>query len=179
MLFGPLANRKNAKVVVACASHEQGGTIHKAVCDLLPDRDNDKKRWSIWDSNRLRIRCQESGSELIVLSFNPGASHGIMGATLILADEVAQWPKSSTDRMWTALEGTLGKSGPDGCRLIALGTRPASKDNPFSKLLDGQADFAVEYRSKAVKQWWRPSAIRRGNPSIDHFPKSLKQAIRR
>ena len=174
VLFGPLS-RRNAKVVVACASHEQGGTIHKAVCDLLPDRD-DKEQWSIWDSNRLRIRNKETGAELIVLSFNPGASHGIMGATLILADEVAQWPKSKIDSMWTALEGTLGKS--PGCRLIALGTRPSSKDNPFCKLLDGQADFSVEYRSKASKQWWRDSAVRMANPSIDHFP-SLKAAIDR
>ena len=37
VLFGPL-NRKNAKVIVAASSFEQGGTIYKAVMDLLPDR---------------------------------------------------------------------------------------------------------------------------------------------
>ena len=174
VLFGPL-HRRNAKVIVAASSHDQGAGIHKAVVDLLPDR-HDRDRWSIWDSNRLRIKCKQTGAELSVLSFNPGASHGIMGATLLLADEVAQWPRTKVDRMWTALEGTLGKS-PE-CRLIALGTRPESKENPFSKLLDGQADYALEYRSKARKQWWRESAIHTANPSLDHFP-SLRYAIER
>ena len=171
---GPL-NHRNAKVIVAAASHEQGATIHKAVCDLLPDRHN-RDLWSIWDSNRLRIRNKENGAELQVLSFNPGASHGIMGATLLLADEVSQWPKGGRDRQWNALEGTLGKS--PGCRLIALGTRPSDADNPFTKMLDGQADFVVEYKSRAKKYWWKESAIRTANPSLDHFP-SLKEAIDR
>ena len=174
VLFGPL-NRRNSKVIVAASSHEQGATIHKAVCDLLPDRD-DKKRWSIWDSNRLRIRCKVTGAELQVLSFSPGASHGLMGATLILCDEVAQWPRTKRESMWTALEGTLGKS--PGCRLIALGTRPDDLDNPFSKMLDGQADYGLEFKSRARKQWWAASAIRTANPSLDHFP-SLKAAIER
>ena len=174
VLFGPLCHR-NAKVVIACASHEQGGTIHKAVCDLLPDRQT-TSRWSVWDSNRLKIKDRETGAELVVMSFSPGASHGIMGASLILADEVAQWQRTKIDKMWTALEGTLGKS--PGCRLVGLGTRPASKDNPFSKLLDGQADFAVEYRSRAKKYWFRESAIRQANPSLDHFP-ALRDAIER
>ena len=174
VLFGPL-HRRNAKVVVACASFEQGGTIHKAVCDLLPDRFN-RERWSIWDSNRLRIRCKETGAELQVLSFSPGATHGIMGATLLLLDEVAQWPHTQRDKMFNALETTLGKS--PGCKLIALGTRPSSKDNPFSKLIDGQADYVLEYRSRAAKQWYKPSAIKTANPSLAHFP-SLAAAIHR
>ena len=36
---GPLRKR-NARVVVAAASHEQGAIIHKQVLDLLPDRDD-------------------------------------------------------------------------------------------------------------------------------------------
>ena len=174
VLFGPL-NRKNAKVIVAASSFEQGGTIHKAVLDLIPDR-HDKKRWSVWDSNRLRIRCLETGAELQVLSFSPGGAHGLMGATLILCDEVSQWPKAQRDKMFNALLGTLGKS--PGCKLIALGTRPSDSENPYTKLIDGQADYALEFRSKAAKTWYSKSAIARANPSLSHFP-SLKAAIER
>ena len=49
---------------------------------------------------------------------------------------------------------------------------------PFPSLLDGQADFAVEYRSRAKKYWFRESAIRQANPSLDHFP-ALRDAIER
>ena len=58
-----------------------------------------------------------------------------------------------------------------------LARRPENKDNPFTKLLDGQADFRPsDFRSKARKQWWRESAYRLANPSVDHFP-ALKAAI--
>ena len=171
---GPLHHR-NAVVIVVASSFEQGAVLFKAVRDQIPDGDN-REQWSIWDSNRLRIRHKASGADLRVLTFSPGSAHGIMGATLLLADEVAQWPKGQRDRMWTALESTLGKS--PGCRLIAISTRPADKDNPLSKLLDGQADFALEFKSRAGKGWYKESAIRQANPAIDHFP-ALKAAIDR
>ena len=171
---GPLHHR-NAAVIVASSNFEQGSSIHKGVVDQLPDAYN-RERWSVWDSNRLRIRCKDSGAELRVLSFSPGASHGIMGATLILADEVAQWPKSGRDKMWNALETTLGKS--PGCRLIAISTRPEDPENPLSKLLEGQADYALEFRSRAGKGWAADSAIRTANPALDHFP-ALRAAIDR
>ena len=169
---GPLRKR-NARVVVAAASHEQGAIIHKQVLDLLPDRD-DKKRWSIWDSNRLKIECKETGAALTVMSFNPGAAHGLQGVSLFVLDELAQWPEGRRDKQFNALDGALGKT-PDAV-MCAIGTRPENKDNPFTKLLDGQADFVLDFRSKARKQWWRESAYRLANPSVDHFP-ALKAAI--
>ena len=171
---GPLHHR-NAVVVVAASSFEQGGIIHKAVLDQIDDRD-DRETWSVWDSNRLRIRHKPSGAELRVLTFSPGSAHGIMGATLLLADEVSQWPKSGRDRMWTAMESTLGKS--PGSRLIAISTKPSDRDNPMSKMLAGQCDYALEFSSRAGKGWDKDSAIRTSNPAIDHFP-ALKQAIDR
>ena len=174
VLSGPLMHR-NSKVVVACASHDQGRGLHKAVVELLPDAD-DRKKWSIWRNQRYRILNVESGAELTVLGMNPGTSHGLIGTVLILADEVAQWPKGKRGEMWNALETTLGKS--PGCRLMAIGTRPADPDNPFTKLLDGQADYRLEFRSRAGKTWYTPSAARVANPSIAHFP-SLERTIRR
>ncbi|MXY96386.1 MAG: hypothetical protein F4Z29_01235 [Gemmatimonadetes bacterium] len=171
---GPL-NHRNAKVVVACASHEQGRGIHKAVVDLIPDAKT-SKQWSVWTNNRYRIVNNDTGAELIVLGMNPGTSHGLIGATLLLADEVAQWPKNRRAEMWNALTTTLGKS--PGCRLVALGTRPDDSDNPFTKLLDGEADFVAEYRSRAKKTWHSDAAIRAANPSLDHFP-ALRQVIER
>ena len=171
---GPLFER-NSVVVVAASSFEQGKDIHKAVVAGLPERDN-KRRWSVWDSNRLRIKCKRTGAELRVLSFSPGSAHGIMGAKLLLADEVAQWPRTQRDRMWTALETTLGKT--PGSRLIACSTKPESKENPLSKMLDGQADYALEFKSRAGKGWHTDSAIRTANPGLDHFP-ALRAAIER
>ena len=123
-----------------------------------------------------RIHHKPSGAELRVLTFSPGSAHGIMGATLLLADEVAQWPKSERDRMWTAMESTLGKS--PGCRLIAISTKPSDRDNPMSKMLAGSADYALEFSSRAGRGWDKDSAIRTANPALSHFP-ALKQAIDR
>ena len=171
---GPL-HEKNAAVIVAAANFEQGAAIHKSAVDQIPDAD-DRNVWSIWDSNRLRIRHKASGAELRVLSFSPGASHGLMGAKLILCDEVAQWPRTQRDKMFNALETSLGKT--PGGRLIAISTRPESKENPFTKMLDGQADYGLEFKSRAGRGWHKDSAIRTANPALDHFP-ALRAAIER
>ena len=62
---------------------------------------------------------------------------------LVIADEPAQWPPGTSDRMIAALRTSLGKI--DGGRLIALGTRPADSEHWFEKMLSGGADFALNY----------------------------------
>ena len=76
--------------------------------------------------------------------------------------------------MFNALNTAMSKV--PGCRLIALGTRPERDDHWFSKLLDGGADYSLEYKSEARKTWWSMKSIRKANPAYDYLP-SLREDL--
>ena len=69
--------------------------------------------------------------------------------------------------MWAALRTATGKI--KGCKLLSLGTMAEDPEHWFSKQVNGEADFAVLYASKARKTWWTTSAMKTANPSYDHF----------
>ena len=58
--------------------------------------------------------------------------HGLR-PLLVLADEPAQWPPSSSEAALAALRTGLGKF--PGSRLIALGTRPDDDAHWFARML--------------------------------------------
>ena len=59
---------------------------------------------------------------------------------LVLADEPAQWPVSTGERMVAALKTAAGKQ--PHSRFVALGTRPDDPEHWFAKMLAGGADYA-------------------------------------
>ena len=84
--------------------------------------------------------------------------------------------------MRAALETGLGKI--KGSRLIALGTRPASPDHWFEKMLQGGADYSQIHAArsetettKADPVFWRRT-WERANPSLPYMPELLKQIKR-
>lgn len=82
--------------------------------------------------NLSSLECRETGRLLECVGANPGGLHGA-APVLVLADEVAQWPRLRVDAMLAALRTGLGKT--PGSRLVMLGTRPALKDHPFALAL--------------------------------------------
>ena len=96
--------------------------------------------------------------------------------SLILADEPAQWPESTGERMVAALMTALGKI-PDA-RLIALGTRPAGNDHWFAKALAGGADYAQTHAAAPADPPFQRRTWAKANPSINFMP-DLEATIRR
>ena len=172
-LWGPLA-RKQSTIVCVAASLEQSRIIFQQVCYNLPDGGiENKKRWRVWDSAQaVRITDRKTGCTLKCISSDPKTAHGLI-PHLILADEPAQWHANRSDKMINALITSAGKQ-PDA-KVVFLGTRPENPDHGFSRLLDGTADYALEYRSKAKKTWYSASAMRAANPAVDRFPVLKKQ----
>ena len=109
---------------------------------------------------------------------SPRLLHG-RAAHLVLADEPSSWLHTQSEKMVSALLTGLGKH--EGGRAVFLGTRPGSADHFFQKMLDGNADFSVQYAaSKGIweKKPFTMEAIRKANPSLAHMP-DLRKAIQK
>ena len=175
-LWGPLA-KPNSTIAVVASSLEQARIIFQQVCYQLPDGGvSNRDRWRVWDSaSAVRITDRETGCTLKCLSSDPKMAHGLI-SHLWLLDEPAQYQSTKVEKMVNAAITSAGKI--KDAKVIFLGTRPESDEHPFSKLLDGDADYALEYRSRARKTWWSEAAMRAANPALSRFP-VLKEQIKR
>ena len=77
--------------------------------------------------------------------------------------------------MLAALRTSMGKQ--PGARLIALGTRPASAEHWFAKMLAGTTDYAQCDAADADDPPFQRRTWKRANPSLDHMP-NLAATIR-
>ena len=108
------------------------------------------------------------------LGSDPKRAHGL-APSLLLLDEPAQWPNHTGERMLAALRTSMGKQ--PGARLIALGTRPASPEHWFAKMLSGTADYAQAHAAAEDDPPFQRRTWAKANPSLDHMP-DLETAIR-
>ena len=76
--------------------------------------------------------------------------------------------------MLAAIRTGLGKTA--GSRIVALGTRAATDEHWFSKMLDGGARYIQEHRARPDDNPFRQSTWKRANPSLEYFP-ALKARI--
>ncbi len=161
-LWGPMA-KPNTSVVIVASSIQQGSEVFDQVLPQLPvDYD-----WKVWDSfNAREIEDRETGTTLRVMGNNPRHLHGLKSA-IFICDEPAQWGPQR-EKMFSALRSATGKI--PGCKLLSLGTMPEDPGHWFSKQVNGEADYAVKYQSRARKTWWSQGAMRKANPSYDYFP---------
>ena len=175
-LDGPLATARGETVVVA-SSFDQARISYEHVLAFLADRiDEDRSRWRIQDSsNRATIEDRKTGARVRVLGSDPRRAHGL-APVLVVCDEPAQWPPSTSDKMIAALRTSLGKI--DGGRLIALGTRPADAQHWFEKLLTGGADYSQVHAARDADPPFRARTWDRANPSLRSMP-VLRRVIRR
>ena len=176
--LGPAGQAQFDQVAVVASSLEQARIIFQQVCYQLPDGGvSNRARWRVWDSaSAVRITDRETGCTLKCLSSDPKMAHGLI-SHLWLLDEPAQYQATKVQKMVNAATTSAGKQK-DGLRFIFLGTRPESDEHPFSKLLDGDADYALEYRSRARKTWWSEAAMRAANPALSRFPVLKEQILR-
>ena len=175
-LDGPLAVPRGETVAVA-ASFEQARIIFDAIMAAKGHVfRGDKDRWKIWDTaQQARIEDRETGARVRCIGSDPRRAHGLQ-PLLVLADEPAQWPESTGEKMRAALLTALGKI--ENSRFVALGTRPASAEHWFSKALAGGADYAQCHAAEDGDPPFQRPTWQKANPSISFMP-DLLEAIRR
>ena len=174
-LEGPLAVPR-AETVIVASSFSQACLAFGHVMAFLGDRAKDREKYRVWQTGQLaRIEDRETGAMVRCLGSDPRRAHGL-APSLILADEPAQWPESTGERMVAALMTALGKI-PDA-RLIALGTRPAGNDHWFAKALAGGADYSQSHAAAADDPPFQRRTWAKANPSLNFMP-DLEATIRR
>ena len=125
-------------------------------------------RFRVQDSmNAASIVDRETGASVRVMGNNAKTLHGLQ-PKLLLLDELAQWEASALDSSLAALSTSLGKI-PES-RLVALGTRAASAEHPFEKMLTGGADYAQTHAALDSDKPFLVRTWKRANPSLNHMP---------
>ena len=175
-LDGPLMVPRGETIIVA-SSFAQGRIAFDFVAAYLGrERLKDRARWRVWDSpQQAGIENRESGASLRVLGSDPRRAHGL-APVLVLADEPAQWPASTGERMRAALVTAAGKQ--PHSRFVALGTRPADEGHWFAGMLSGGADYAQCHAAGPDDSRFNRRTWAKANPSLNHLP-DLEAAIRR
>ncbi len=176
---GPLAVPR-AETLLVASSFEQGRISFEHILAFLRERHgaelDNKSKWRIWDTaQQARISNRSNGATVRCLGSDPRRAHGA-APSLILLDEPAQWPDTSSDRMLAALRTAAGKQ--PTCRLIALGTLPADKEHWFSKMLFGGADYSQVHAAGKEAPKFQARTWHKANPSLRYLP-DLLDAIRR
>ena len=141
----------------------------------MGDKLSDKRRWKTWDTAQQgRIEDKVTGARVRVIGSDPRRAHGL-APVLVLADEPAQWPSSTGEKMVAALRTAAGKQ--PHSRFVALGTRPADAEHWFAKALEGGADYAQSHAAGPDDPRWQKRTWTKANPSMVHLP-DLEAAIR-
>ena len=169
-LNGPLMVPRGETVIVA-SSFEQARIAFEHVIAFLGDKLRDRDRWRCWDTaQQARVEDRVTGARVRCIGSDPRRAHGL-APVLVLADEPAQWPETTGERMVAALRTAAGKQPHSG--FVALGTRPADPEHWFSKMLTGGCDYAQTHAATADDPKFQARTWRKANPSLPHFPDLL------
>ena len=173
---GPLAQPRAETLLVASSFSQARIGFDHVLAFLGPQIEAAPRDWSVQDnSQRASIRYRPTGALLRVLGSDPKRAHGA-APILVLADEPAQWPASTSGRMLAALATSLGKI--QGGRMIALGTRPDDEAHWFSRWLAGGSDFSQVHAAKIDDPPYQQKTWVKANPSLTYLP-TLAATIRR
>ena len=170
---GPLVQQRGECVVVASA-FTQARIIFEHALSFIEDADNSRK-WRIQDSqNMASIEHRGTGARLRCIGSDPRRAMGLAPA-LVLCDEPASWPHTSSAKMYATLTTALGKL-PDS-RLIAIGTRPDG-EHWFEELAGLDGAYSQIHAAREKDPPFRKSTWVRANPSLPYMP-TLLEAYRK
>ena len=173
---GPLWQRRGLCVIVASA-FKQAGIAFGDVCSFLFPNGTPRPHDPVWrvlnNSNTRRIEHRETGAAVEAIASDPARAHGLR-PSLVILDEPAMWPRTTSEAMRAAMLTSAGKMA--GCRSVAIGTRPSDPSHWFERLLSGPR--AICYKAAKDADPMDPAAWAAANPSLDHLPE-LRPAIQR
>ncbi|MDE0139352.1 MAG: terminase large subunit [bacterium] len=173
-LDGPLVVPRGETVIVA-SSFEQARIAFEHVLAFMGDQLRDKRRWKVWDTaQQARIEDRRTGARVRCIGSDPRRAHGL-APTLVLADEPAQWPPATGERMVAALRTAAGKQPLS--RFVALGTKPDDPEHWFARFLDGGADYVQVHAARRTDPPGWKRTWQKANPSLRYLP-DLEAAIR-
>ena len=166
-LDGPLAVPRGETVIVA-SSFEH-------CIAFMGEKLRNRQTWKIWDTaQQARTENRVTGARVRCIGSDPRRAHGL-APTLVLADEPAQWPETTGERMVAALRTAAGKQ--PHSRFMALRTRPADETHWFAKMLAGGAQYAQCHAAKPDDPKFRKRTWAKANPSMRYLP-DLEAALR-
>ena len=168
---GPLRVPRGEVVVVA-SSFEQAKILFGALLAFTGTQgDFDKRLWRKHDTaQRASLEHLPTGCRVKAIASDPRRAHGLR-PSLVIADEPAQWPSSTTDAMYAALNTALGKS--PNSRLICIGTRSADSGHWFEKLLK-DADYSLCHAAEPEDDAFDEATWTKALPQLRRLPHLLK-----
>ena len=165
VIDGPL-RVPGAEVILVASSFAQAGIMGRDVVAYLGDKLDDRSTWRKRDTTGIfEIEHLPTRTRLKAIGSDPRRMHGLR-PLLVLADEPAQWPPSTSEAALAALRTGLGKF--PGSRLIALGTRPDDDSHWFARML--KEPDATVYAARPDDPRFHRRTWARANPSLDAFP---------
>ena len=172
-LDGPLAVPRGDTVLVA-SSFEQARIAFEHIVAFMGDKLDDRNEWKVWDTaQQAMIQNRDTLARVRCIGSDPKRAHGL-APVLILADEPAQWPENTGEKMVAALRTAAGKQ--PHCRFIALGTRPSDGEHWFGKMLAGGAQYGQMHAAEQDDNRRHKSTWKKANPSLSVMP-DLEAAI--
>ena len=174
-LVGPLRRPRSETVIVASSFQQARIAFEHVRAFLGPALTRERTRFRVQDGTHVAaIEDRETGCRVRALGSDPRRAHGL-APVLVLADEPAQWPPSTSEAMKAALITSLGKV--KGGRFVALGTMPADPLHWFSKMFEpGGAGYAQRHAARPDDPPFRLATWRKANPSLSIMP-SLRETI--
>ena len=176
-LDGPLAVPRS-EIVFAASSFAQakiGFTHARAFLEARGEDLRNRSRWRLHDNYQVSaIEYIPNGAKLRVIGCDPRRAHGL-SPSLVICDEPAQWPRSTSDLMVSALRTGLRKQATG--RLIAIGTRPAG-EHWFNSMLNGDSDYSQIHAANDKTKAFNRRGWSMANPSMKYFP-ALRLRIER
>lgn len=148
-----------SEITIIASSIAQGQIIFDHVLRFLGSRLKSYKKQH--SENRMQLRASDT-TMLRVMSSNPNALHGA-APSLIIADEIAQWPHNKAPRMLSALRTGLGKI--EGARMLTLGTRADRSDSPWEQAIR-IADVAHIYAAGQGDPIFQKRTWQKANPTL-------------
>lgn len=164
--------QKGAEITIVCSTIPQGAILFDHVLRFLGPRVANYTKKHSQQAMSLTPKGLDT-TTLRVVGSNPGALHGA-APSLVIADEVAQWPKNKVNRMLSALRTGLGKI-PES-RMLLLGTRAETSDSAFEEAIR-LADYSMIYSASENDPPFRLSTWRKANPTlrVDGFSELIKK----
>ena len=168
---GALHKAGHETVIVASAFNQGciiGGAVRVSL-ELLGFEFGPKKDYRLLDSTQhFEIINHASKARIKVYGSDSKRAHGLR-PSLILLDEPSQW-LSGGSRLFSALKTALGKR--KGGKILLCGTRPASQDHFFEKILreEDPAVFSKIYAADRETDPFNENTWKLANPGLPHFP---------
>ena len=177
---GPLV-KANAEAVLVAGSFEQARIAYAHVLRFLAKSiekhgTGPRGRFRIEDStSRCRILDKETGASVRVLGSDPRRAHGL-APSIVLWDEMAQFPPGRLYEMMAALTTSMGKI--QGAKFCAIGTRPSNPNHPFAQMLSGADGYSQVHAAATEDPPFQRRTWVKANPSLSSMP-VLEATIRR